>query len=94
MLRATVSSATRPSALRSSGSKPMPWRIASAGVRSCDRAAVARDRSGIASIGAGQHARQLAATGAEQTADADHFAGTQLEADVVQHAAASETLDA
>jgi hypothetical protein len=57
-----------------------------------NRAAVARDRSGIASIGAGQHARQLAATGAKQTGDADHFAGMQREADVVQRAAAAETV--
>ena len=70
----------------------MPWRIASAGVRKRDLP-VALDAAGVRSIGAGEHARQLAPAGAEQPRDADHFAGAQAEADVAQHAAAAESFD-
>ena len=45
------------------------------------------------SIGAGQHARELGSTGAEQPGDADDLAGAQAEADVVQRAVAAEPLD-
>ena len=55
----------------------MPWRMASAGVRSATGWPSIDDAAGIGAIGAGEHARELAAARAEQPADAEHFAGVQ-----------------
>ena len=87
MLRATVRPATSPCALRSSGSRPMPRAIASAGLRKRTSPAVDEQPPVVEPIGAGDHARELGAAGAEQPGDAEHFAGVQREADVGQHAA-------
>ena len=57
------------------------------------RRAVDEDAAGIGMIGAREHARQLAATGAEQPADAEHLARAQREADVVEHALPAEVFD-
>ena len=71
----------------------MPLRMASAGVRNVTASPSTEDAPGISAIGAGQHARQLGPARAEQPGDADHFAGAQAEADVVQRARAAESLD-
>ena len=70
-------------ALRSSGSRPMPLRNRVGRAAKPDRRGRRRSsRPGVEAVGAGEHARQLAAAGAEQAGDAEHLAGVQREADV------------
>ena len=71
--------------LRSSGTRPMPWRIASRGERIVDRLAVDEDAAGVERIGAEDRARHLGAAGADQPGDAEDLAAAHLERDVVEH---------
>ncbi len=71
--------------LRSSGTRPMPWRIASCGERMRDRLAVDQDAAGIEGIGAEDGARHLGAAGADQPGDAENLAPPDRQRDVGEH---------
>ena len=56
--------------------------MASAGIAEAHLPAVDQQPSLVEPIGAGDHARQLGPSGAEQPGDPEHLAGVQREADV------------
>ena len=60
----------------------MPRAIASRRAAEADLGAIDQQPPAVAPVRAGDHARQLAAAGAEQAGNAQHFAGVQRQADV------------
>ena len=69
--------------LRSSGTSPMPWRMASRGERIVDRLAVDEDAAGIERIGAEDGARRFGAAGADQPGKPKNLAAADREGDVL-----------
>ena len=80
----TASARNSACCLRSSGTRPMPWRIASCGERMRDRLAVDEDAAGIERIGAEDRPRHLGAAGADQAGDAEDLAVADRQRDVVE----------
>ena len=80
--RARSSRSSRPSVLRSSGTRASRCRRGSrrAGVRIAHRPSVDRDAPAARALGAEQHEEQLAMAVAGETADAEHLAPMQREA--------------
>ena len=82
MLSLTLRSSSSACDLRSSGAKPMPAAIASAGLRSRtgrpSTATVPRERAIVAEDRLGQ----FRAAGADQAREADDLAGADFEADI------------
>ena len=66
--------------LRSSGTRPMPWRIASCGEGCATGLPSTSDAAGVERVGAEDRARHLGAAGADQAGDAEDLAAADAEA--------------
>ena len=89
-LKATLCGRKQPSVLRSSGSSPIPCRIAARGLRSAGRAAAQPIGRSARRVGADDGAQQLRAPRPGQAADAEDLALADVEVDAVQHARPDE----
>ena len=92
-LRAIERSITSPCWRRSSGTKPMPARIAASGRAARQPPAVDLDVAGVGAVDPEDRARHLAAAGAHEPGERDDLAGADLEAHVEEHALAREPVD-
>ena len=72
-------SSRMPSPLRSSGTRKMPLRAASAEFRIDSRAAVEADRTAEDRVDAEDGAREFGAAGADQAGQAQDFAAVEVE---------------
>ena len=93
LLSALIDS-TSPCRLRSSGTRPMPWRHRD--LRARERAPAGRataDPSGRLAIEAEQRLRDLRSAGADQAGEPEHLAAAQRERDVAEARRARQSFD-
>ena len=93
-LRAIERSMTSPCWRRSSGTNPIPARIAVSGRPGAQPAAGDLDVAGVGPVDPEDRPRDLAAAGADEPGQRHDLARPHLEADVEEHALAGQAVDA